>query len=158
MSIQASSLATTTLSSSDVHQKQRSQFLSSIASAHIAPAVLESFDETYVMPSSVKFSGTVSGISPYSSKAANMQFNIGGTCVSGYFSRRTSTNRLPGLCALVIQEETPSLLPVGFLKDILPQLTRKHHVVIASGYRLIFLLSSAGGSALPGSTFRLEVS
>ena len=67
-------------------------------------------------------------------------------------------NWSPGLCALVIWEETTSPLPVGCLTDGLPQLTRKYRVMVSSGYRLILLLFSAGGPALPFSSFRLSVS
>ena len=42
--------------------------------------------------------------------------------------------------------------------DGLSQLTRQYRVMIASGYRLILLLSSAGGPALPVRPFRPSVS
>ena len=67
-------------------------------------------------------------------------------------------NCSPRLCALVIQEETPSPLPVGCLTDVLPQLTRQYRIMVASVYRLILFLSSAGGAALPGCPLRLSVS
>ena len=67
-------------------------------------------------------------------------------------------NRLPGFRALVIWEETTSPLPVGFPTDGLPQLTRKYRVVIALGYHLTLLQSSAGGPTLPESFFCLGVS
>ena len=46
------------------------------------------------------------------------------------------SNRLHGLCALVIQEEAPSPLTVVCLADSLPQLTRQYRVMVASGYHL----------------------
>ena len=68
------------------------------------------------------------------------------------------SNRLPGLRVLVIQEEVPSLLLDGCPMDSLLRITRQYHAMLALGYRLILLLSSAGGSALPGTPFRLSVS
>ena len=67
------------------------------------------------------------------------------------------SKRSPGLRALVIQEETPSPLPVGCLADVLPQLIRQYCVMVALVYCLIFLLFSAGRSELPGCTLRLSV-
>ena len=66
-------------------------------------------------------------------------------------------NHSPGLCILVIWEETPSPLPVGCLTDVLPQLTRQYCVMVALVYRLIFLLFSAVSYVLPGCTLRLSV-
>ena len=57
--IQSASLTTTTLNFYDTNQKQRSQFISSIALAPSVPAELESFDDTHVTSSSVKLGGTV---------------------------------------------------------------------------------------------------
>ena len=67
------------------------------------------------------------------------------------------SNRLPGFYALVIWEETPYLLPVGYPTDGPPYLTWKHCVMVASGYRLILLLPATGGPDLPGGPFRLGV-
>ena len=53
-------------------------------------------------------------------------------------------NRLPGLGALVIWEETPSSLPVSCPSDDLPQFTRKYCVMIAPCHGLVLLLSSTG--------------
>ena len=95
VAIQLASLATMTLNSYDEHPKQRSQFISPIFSAPSAPAAPERFDATHVTSSSVKSRGTVSGTSPYFSKAAHVGFYTGGTHMSGCFSRRTSaTGRL----------------------------------------------------------------
>ena len=63
----------------------------------------------------------------------------------------------PSFCALVIQEETPSPLPVGCPTDGLPKLTIQHCVVVALGFRLILLLHVTGGPALPVGTFRLGI-
>ena len=78
MAIQSASLVTTTLNCSGAHPKQRSQFLSSIASSPSAPAAPEIFDAIHVTSSSVKSRGTVLGTSPYSSKAVHMGFSTGG--------------------------------------------------------------------------------
>ena len=66
-------------------------------------------------------------------------------------------NRSPGFSALVIWEETPSLLPVGFPTDSLPRLTRKHYVVVSLGYHLIILLPATVVPALPGGPLRRGV-
>ena len=66
-------------------------------------------------------------------------------------------NRSPGFCALIIQEKTPSPLPIGCLTYGLPKVNRKHCVVVAQGYRLLLLLPATGGPALPGFPFRLCV-
>ena len=66
-------------------------------------------------------------------------------------------NRSPGYSALVIREETPSPLPVGFPTDGLPELPRKHCLVKTPGYRLILLLAVRGGPDLSGGPFRLGV-
>ena len=65
-------MAMTTLNSSDMHPKQRSQFISSIASDPSAPAASESFNATHVTSSSVKSSDTDYGTSPYSSNASQL--------------------------------------------------------------------------------------
>ena len=49
-------------------------------------------------------------------------------------------NQSPGFCALVIREETPSPLPVGFPTDGLSNLTQQNCVVVASCYGLVLLL------------------
>ena len=67
-------------------------------------------------------------------------------------------NRSPGICALLIQEETPYPLPVSCLPGGLIELTQYHGVVITPCYGLIFLLSSTGSPTLPGSPSRLGVS
>ena len=89
-------MATTTLSPSDEHPKRRSQLRSSITSAPSVTAAPESF-ATHVTSSSVKSRGTVSGTSPYSSKAVYMVFSTVGTHISGCFSRRTSATVHPVL-------------------------------------------------------------
>ena len=48
-------------------------------------------------------------------------------------------NRSPGFCALVIQEETTSPLPVSCPMDSLTKLTWQHYDMVAPGYRLILL-------------------
>ena len=67
------------LNSSDSHPKQRSQLLSSIASAPSVPTASEIFDATHVMSSFVESRGTVSGTSSYFLKAAHAGFSTGGT-------------------------------------------------------------------------------
>ena len=71
--------------------------------------------------------------------------------------REDLCNRLLGSGALIVLEETPSPLPVGCLTDGLPELPREHCFVVALGYRLLLLLSAAGGSDLPGGPFRLGI-
>ena len=75
-----------TLNSSDVHPKQRSHFLRSIASAPIAVAASESLDATHVTLSSEKSRGAVYGTSFYSSKDVHVGFSTGGIRMSGCFS------------------------------------------------------------------------
>ena len=158
MAIQSASLATITLSSSGAHPKRRSQFLSSIASTPSAPAALEIFYATHMTSSSVKYRGTVSGTFPYSSKAAQMDFLAGGTCVSRCFSQRTSATGRPVFVNWSsVRRHPPLSLSVAFL-DGLPHLTRQYRVMVALGYRLILILSSTGSPALPDSPFRLSVS
>ena len=67
-------------------------------------------------------------------------------------------NRSSGFCALVIREEIPYPLSIGCPTDGLPEITRKHYVVVAPGYILILLLPATGGPALPGGPFRIGVS
>ena len=67
-------------------------------------------------------------------------------------------NRSPGFRALVIQEETPSPLPVGFPTDNITELTRQQSVMISPGYLLILPLPATGGPALPRRPFCLGVS
>ena len=67
-------------------------------------------------------------------------------------------NWSPGFSSLVIWEETPHPLPVGFPADGLPKLTRHHCVVVASCHCLDLLLDASGKPALPGGPFRLGVS
>ena len=66
-------------------------------------------------------------------------------------------NQSRSLSASVIQKETPSALLVGYLKYGLPQITLHQCTVVDPGKRFVFLLSSSGGSALPGRTLRLRV-
>ena len=66
-------------------------------------------------------------------------------------------NRSPGFGALVILEETPSPLPVGGPTDGLLKLTRQNCVIVDPGYRLLHLLSAAGGFALLGGPFHLGI-
>ena len=82
LSTQSARVATTTLSFSDAHLKRRGQFRSSIASVTSVPAVLESFDATNVTLSFMKYRGTVSGTSSYSSKDAHVGFSTEGTRMS----------------------------------------------------------------------------
>ena len=67
-------------------------------------------------------------------------------------------NGSPSFSAFVIQEDTSSPLPVGCLTYGLTNLTGQYRVMITPGYRLILLLSSTGGPALPRCPFRLGVS
>ena len=66
-------------------------------------------------------------------------------------------NRSPGLRSLVIREETPSPLSVGFPAYGLSELTRQHSVAVVPCYGLVLLLPSAGGPALSDSPFRLGI-
>ena len=66
-------------------------------------------------------------------------------------------NRSPGFSTLVIQEEAPSPLPVSGPMYGLPKLTIQHRAVVDPGYCILLLLSSNGGSALPGCPFRLDI-
>ena len=158
MAIQSSRLATMTLSSSDSQPKRRSQFCISIASALSAPAAPESFDATHITASSVKSRGTVSGTSPYFSKAAHVGFSMRETRVSGCLSQRTSATGRPVLVHWSSRRRNPTPpIPVGCPTDGLPKLTRQHRVMVAPGYRLLLLLSAPGGSALPRVPFRLGI-
>ena len=67
-------------------------------------------------------------------------------------------NRSPSFGALIIREETPSLLPVGFLEEGLTQLTQQHCGMVSQGFYLILLLLATGGAALSCCPFRLGVS
>ena len=158
LAIQSDILATTTLRSSDKHPKRGSQFLSSIASTPSASAAPESFDATQVTSSSVKSRGAVYGTSPYSSKAAHVGFSTGGDSRLRVLLPENLSNRSPGLGALVVREEIPSSLPVGCPTYSLLHITRQYCVMVASGYPLILLLSSSGGSAFPGCPLRTIVS
>ena len=75
LAIQPSRSVTTTLNSSSVHPRQRSQFLISIAFYPSAPVAPESLDATHVTSFYEKSRGTVSGTSSYSSKAALVGFS-----------------------------------------------------------------------------------
>ena len=66
-------------------------------------------------------------------------------------------NQSPGFSALVLQEKTPSPLPVGCLTDVLPELSQEHCLVKTPGNGVLLLLSAKGGPALSGSPFRLGV-
>ena len=122
------------------------------------PVAPERFDATQITSSSVNLRGTVSGTSLYSSKAVYMGFFTGGELHIQVILPENPSNRPPVLCSLVIREETPSPLHIGCLTDGLPQLTRQYPVVIASSDRLIPILSSSGGSSLPGYPFHLRIS
>ena len=67
------------------------------------------------------------------------------------------SNRYPSLCALVIWEETPYFLPVGFPEEDLPKLTRQHSVMVYSCHSLFLLIPSTGGPALPGAPLRIGI-
>ena len=156
LAIQFSKLATTTLSSSDAHPKLSIQLFSSNAYAPSAPAARESFDATHLTSSSVKSRGAILGMSPYSSKAAQAGLSIGGhACTAA--SPGDLCNRSPGFGALVVQEETPSPLPVGGLIDSLQKLTRQHCVVVTPGHSFVLLLVAGGIPALSGGPFWLGV-
>ena len=66
-------------------------------------------------------------------------------------------NQSPGFGALVVREEKPSPLPVGFPTDVLPDITRQHCVVIAPRYGVVLLLAAEGRTALSDSSFRFSV-
>ena len=66
-------------------------------------------------------------------------------------------NWLPGISALVVQEEIPSRLLVSCPSEGLPQLTQHHCVMVAYCNGLVLLLYSTDGTTLPGSTLRLPV-
>ena len=150
-------MATITLNSSDAHPKQSSQLCSSIASTPIVPAAPESFYATHMTSSSVKLRGTVSGTSPYSSKAVHAGFSTWGDTQVRVLLQEDICNRSPCFSALVVREETPSPLPVGCPKDGLLELTRQHCLVVTPGDLLNLLLSAGDSPALPGGPFRLGV-
>ena len=66
-------------------------------------------------------------------------------------------NWSPGICALVIQEETPSHLHIGFPADGLAQLTKNHCIVLAKVFLLVLLLTYSVFPDLPGSILCLCV-
>ena len=66
-------------------------------------------------------------------------------------------NRSPGFGALVVQEETPSPLPVGCPTDGRPDLSQDNYLVEAPRYGLILLLTAEGGPALTGSPLCLGI-
>ena len=66
-------------------------------------------------------------------------------------------NRSPGFSALVIREETPSPLHVGFLTDGLPEIYQEHCLVEAPRHGIVPLLTAEGGPTLAGIPFRLGV-
>ena len=96
-----------TLNSYDEHPKQRSQFLSSIASDLSAPAAPESLDATHMTSSSKNSRGTVYSTSSYSSKAVHVGFSTGGTHISGCFFWRTSTTGCPVFVQMSPGRRTP---------------------------------------------------
>ena len=57
-------------------------------------------------------------------------------------------NRSPGFSALVIREETPSLLPFCCPTDGLPELPRYHGLMKSPGHGIVLLLAAEGGPAL----------
>ena len=57
--------------------------------------------------------------------------------------------------ALIIREETPSPLLVGFLTDGLSELSQEHCLVETLGHGVFLLLTAEGGPALVGSPSRL---
>ena len=156
MATHSDSLATTTLNSSDAHPKRRRQLRSSIASAPSTPAAPEIFDATHVTSYSVKLRGTVSGTSPYFSKAAHAGFSTSGGAHVRMLLPEDLYNRLPGFSALVTREETPSPLPFGCPMDGLPNLTRQHSVMVDPCYGIFLPLPATGGPDLTGSPFRLS--
>ena len=62
---------------------------------------------------------------------------------------------MPGFCALVVREETPSPLPVGCPADGLSKLTGQYRVMVTLGHNIALLLAAGGGPDLPGGPFRL---
>ena len=84
-----------TLNSSHANPNQRSQFISSIASAPRAPASPEILDATDMTLYSKNPRSTVSGTSSYYSKAAHADFSTGGIRMSGCFSQKTSATGCP---------------------------------------------------------------
>ena len=150
-------MATTTLNSSDEHPEKRSQLRSSIASAPSAPAAPESFDVNHVTSYSVKLRGTVSGTSSQSSKAAHVGFSTGGHACPGA-SPGGPLQPVARFLYIVHQGgDPPPPLPVGFLTDSLPELNRKHCVMVNPGFCLLPPLPATGGPALPGAPLRLGV-
>ena len=87
-----------------------------------------------------------------------MEFSTGGDSRVRLILLENFRNRSPGLRALVIWEETPYLFPAGCPMDSLIQLTRHYRFVVALVYHLILLLSSTGGSALPGCPLCISIS
>ena len=106
---------------------------------------------------SVNSRGTVSGTSPYSLKAVHVGFPRGGLACPGVSPRELQKPVAWSLCIVNPEGDNLPLL-VGCPTDGLPQLTRQYRVLVPSGYCIIRLLSSAGGSALHGRPFRLNVS
>ena len=66
-------------------------------------------------------------------------------------------NRSPCLCALVVQEKTPSPLPVGCQTDGLLELSREHCLMEVLRYGIILFLTAECGPSFAGSIFRLGV-
>ena len=130
---------------------------SSIASAPSTPAEPESFDADHITSSFVKSRGTVLGMSSYSLKAVHVGFSTGGVMHVRLILPEDLCNRSPGFSALVVQEETPSPLPVGCPTDGLPELPLEHCLVKSPSYRLILLLADRGGPALSGGPFRVGI-
>ena len=64
-------------------------------------------------------------------------------------------NQSPGFIALVLCEETPFPLPVGFLTDGLLELSQEHCLVETPGHGSVLLLAAEGGPTLAGSPFQL---
>ena len=87
MVIQSYILATTTLNSSNVHLKQMSQFIISIASDTSSPVAPEILGATHVASSSDKLRVTASGTSSYSSKATHVVSCAGVSSYWGAFPR-----------------------------------------------------------------------
>ena len=106
----------TTLKSSNAHLNQRSQFLSSISSDPIVPAVPESWYATHMKSSSKNTRGTVSSTFSYYSKAAHVGFSRGGTRMSGCFYLRMSATGCPVFVQKSPRKRYPPLT-VGGLTD-----------------------------------------
>ena len=145
-----------TLNYSNVHPKQMSQLLSSIASSPSIPPVLESDDMTHVMPSSVNSRGILLGTSSYSLKVLQMGFSTGGHACMGA-SPNDLCGRSPGIGAEIARKEATSPLLVVCPTDSMVKISRQHLSVELTNQGFGILLSSTGGLDLPGSSLDLRV-